>query len=97
MTRAYYDQVVQELDGMGLLPANLPNYDELQRGGFVGWTHVTDCVQEPPSMWKQEGSWGFVLRDSSAIEFRPWKGKLNFFNVPKDVLSAPEHKGRAAP
>lgn len=97
MTRAYYDQVVQELDGMGLLPVDLPAYDELQRGGFVGWTHVTDCVQEHPSKWKQEGSWGFVLRNSSTIEFRPWKGKLNFFNVPKDVLSAPGHKERAAP
>ena len=38
MTRAYYDQVVQELDGMGLLPA----YDDFQRGSLVGWTHVTD-------------------------------------------------------
>jgi hypothetical protein len=50
----------------------------------VGWTHVTDCVQEHHSKWKQEGSWGFVLRNSSAIEFKPWKGKLNFFNVPKE-------------
>lgn len=97
MSRAYYEQVVQELDGMGLLPADLPAYDELQRGGFVGWTHVTDCVQELPSKWKQEGSWGFVLRDSCPIEFKPWKGKLNFFNVPKTVLLAPEHKERAAP
>jgi len=38
-----------------------------------------------------------VLRNSNPIEFKPWKGKLNFFNVPKDVLSAPEHKERAAP
>ncbi|MEG2976036.1 MAG: ASCH domain-containing protein [Comamonas sp.] len=97
LTRKYYDQVVQELDGMGLLPADLSTYDELHRGGFVGWTHVTDCVQEHHSKWKQEGNWGFVLRDSSPIEFKPWKGKLNFFNVPKDVLSAPEHKERAAP
>ena len=97
MSRTYYDHVVQELDGMGLLPAALPTYDELPRGGFVGWTHVTDCVQEHHSKWKQEGSWAFVLRNSNPIEFKPWKGKLNFFNVLKDVLSAPEHKERAAP
>ena len=92
MTRAYYDQVVQELDGMGLLPANLPAYDELQRGGFVGWTRVVGCVQESSSKWKQEGSWGFELRDSRPISFHPWKGKLQFFNVPNDVFSGTEHR-----
>ena len=103
MTRTYYDQVVQELDGMGLLPADLPAYYELQRGGFVGWTRVVGCVQESNSKWKQEGSWGFVLRDSHPIPFHPWKGKLQFFNVPNDVFSgaeqrlAHEKKERATP
>lgn len=92
LTRKYYDQVVQELDGMGLLPADLPAYDELQRGGFVGWTHVTDCVQESSSKWKQEGSWGFVLRDSSPTEFLAWKGQLGFFNVPNNVFEGVEHR-----
>jgi hypothetical protein len=86
MTRKYYDQVVQELDGLGLLPADLPAYEDLHRGGFVGWTHVADCVQESSSKWKQEGTWGFVLHSSSPIDFLPWKGKLNFFNVPNGVL-----------
>lgn len=46
MIPAYSDQIVQELVGKGLLSADLPAYDELQHGGFVGWTHVTVCVQK---------------------------------------------------
>ncbi|UNV91811.1 MULTISPECIES: hypothetical protein [unclassified Comamonas] len=90
MTRKYYDQVVQELDGMGLLPADLPAYEDLHRGGFVGWTHVVGCVQESSSKWKQEGTWGFVLRNSSSIDFLPWKGQLNFFNVPESAIARAE-------
>lgn len=92
MTRTYYDQVVQELDGMGLLPPDLPAYEDLHRGGFVGWTHVTDCVQEHHSKWKQEGSWGFVLRNSRPTEFLAWKGQLGFFNVPNNVFAGVEHR-----
>ena len=71
---------------MGLLPANMPAYEELPRGGFVGWTHVTDCRQHHLSPWKQDGTHGFVLRDSSPIPFVPWKGRLGFFNVPKEAV-----------
>lgn len=96
MTRKYYDQVTLELEAAGLLPScGMPAYEELERGGFVGWTRVVDCVTESDSDWKQDGSYGFVLRDSRPIPFHPWKGKLNFFNVPNDALAAPVHKGRA--
>ena len=41
-------------------------------------------VQESSSKWKQEGSWGF---DSTPINFQPWKGTLQFFNVPNNALA----------
>ncbi|MFD2754254.1 ASCH domain-containing protein [Comamonas terrae] len=89
MPRKYYDQVALELEAAGLLPAGgLPAYEDLERGGFVGWTRVVDCVTESDSGWKQDGSYGFVLRDSRPIPFLPWKGKLNFFNVPRSALAA---------
>lgn len=89
MARRYYDEVCEELQQLGqglgpcLLPPTMPAYEDLPRGGFVGWTHVTDCCQHHPSPWKQDGSHGFVLRDSSPIPFVPFKGRLGFFNVPK--------------
>lgn len=91
MTRRYYEQTVGELRLGGLCPADMPAYEELQRGGFVGWTRVVDCVKEHPSPWKTDypfemDSYGFVLRDSRPIPFVPWKGRLGFFNVPKEAL-----------
>ena len=87
MARKYYEQTVGELRLGGLCPAGMPAFEDLQRGGFVGWTHVVDCVQDHPSPWTQAMSpYGFVLRDSSPIPFVPWKGRLGFFNVPVEVL-----------
>ena len=37
MARRYYDETCEELLRMGLLPANMPAYEDLPRGGFVGW------------------------------------------------------------
>jgi hypothetical protein len=87
MTRKFYDATVGELALSNLCPADMPAYEELQRGGLVGWTRVVDCVEQHPSPWKQEGSHGFVLRDSRPISFVPWKGRLGFFNVPQTALS----------
>ena len=87
MARSYYDTVVADLTAAGLCPANMPAYEDLPRGGFVGWTHVIDCRQQHPSPWKQDGSHGFVLRDSSPIPFVPFKGRLGFFNVPKETVT----------
>lgn len=89
MTRAYYDQITEELGNAGMLPASgLPAYEDLPRGGLVGWTRIVDCVEHSPSPWKQEGTFGFVLRESRPIPFVPFKGRLQFFNVPKHALEA---------
>ena len=86
MARRYYDEVCEELLRMGLLPASMPAYEDLPRGGFVGWTRLTNCTQHHHSPWKQDGSHGFVLRDSSPIPFVPFKGRLGFFNVPVGIV-----------
>lgn len=94
MTRAYYDQITEELENACVLPVSgLPPYEKLMRGGLVGWTRIVDCVDQSASKWKQEGSFGFVLRDSRPIAFTPWKGRLQFFNVPKHALEA-DHETR---
>ena len=91
MARRYYDATVGELQLSGICPPNLPRYEDLERGGLVGWTTIVDCVITHPSPWKQEDPFGnpvhgFVLRDSSPMPFVPWKGRLGFFNVPRDAL-----------
>lgn len=87
MTRAYFDRITEELINAGMLPAGgLPSHEELPRGGLVGWTRIVDCVKHSASTWKQEGSFGFVLRDSRPIPFVPWKGRLQFFNVRRNAL-----------
>lgn len=50
-------------------------------GGIVGETEVVDCVTESCSPWF-EGPYGFVLKKSKPLPFKPCKGMLNFFNVP---------------
>ena len=89
MTRRFYDETVGELKLSGLCPPDLPAYEDLARGGLVGWTRVVDCVKEHPSRWKTSYPWdtyGFVLRDSRPIPFIPWNGRLGFFNVPKEAI-----------
>ena len=86
MTRPFYDATVAELSAAGLCPPDLPAFEDLPRGGLVGWTRVVDCLQEHPSPWKLEGSHGFVLRDSRPMPFVPWKGRLGFFNVPREAI-----------
>ncbi len=88
MARRYYDEVGEELARLNLLPPSMPAYEALPRGGFVGWTHVIDCCQQHPSPWKQDGSHGFVLRDSRPIPFVPWKGQLGFFNAPNGAVES---------
>lgn len=63
----------------------VPDKDELPRGGFVGVATLVDCVRESPSPWftgaDTEDGHGFVMADAREIDFLPWKGRLGFFNV----------------
>lgn len=86
LTQRIYDEIRAELESASLLPPDFPAFKALPLGGFVGWTRVADCCQQHPSPWKQEGTHGFVLRDSRPIPFVPWKGRLGFFNVPEGAV-----------
>lgn len=57
------------------------NPKTLERGGIVGSTEIIDCVHDHPSPWKVEGAYGFVLRNSKPLLFRPLRGQLGFFEV----------------
>lgn len=59
---------------------NLPRPDEFERGGIVGRTKITDCVEDSDSPWFF-GPHGFVLDQlaSKPLPFVPCRGKLGFF------------------
>jgi hypothetical protein len=65
------------LKSKGITP---PDRNEILKGGIVGHAEIIDCVISSPSPWFF-GKYGFVLINQKPIEFIPYKGKLNFFNV----------------
>jgi hypothetical protein len=64
----------------------LPAFDILkaQCGGIVGETQIVGCINgnDPCESPWFTGEWGFVLRDSKILPFRPCTGALGIFNVP---------------
>jgi hypothetical protein len=51
-------------------------------GGIVGEARLVDCVTESTSKWFR-GVYGFVLSDAKPLPFRPVRGVLGFFEVPR--------------
>lgn len=62
----------------------IPTFAEMQKmcGGIVGQAKIIDCVTEHASPWKDDGSYGFVLRDARPLPFYPLKGMLGFLKCP---------------
>ncbi len=52
-----------------------------QRGGIIGSVVMTACMPRFNSPWFF-GKWGFVFIDPKPLEFRPYPGQLNIFEVP---------------
>lgn len=66
---------------------DLPDFDQLERGGIVGSVELVDCVRDSESEWFY-GAYGFVLRDPKPLPFIPYKGALGFFDVPDHALAS---------
>jgi hypothetical protein len=88
---AFYVHASQKLDGsreerealcvwvwerFGVL---LPADDELPVGGIVGSAHVVGVVEYSRSPWFK-GPIGLVLDHAKPMPFRPYKGRLGFFD-----------------
>jgi hypothetical protein len=67
-------------------PADVPTIDALQFGGFIGSVELIDSVDASESPWYM-GEKGFVLRDPQPMQFVPYKGRLNFFEVPAKMVT----------
>lgn len=60
---------------------DLPPFEEMERGGIVGITTLSDCVHAHSSPWKMEGYFGFVLKDTQPVRFIPYKGQQGWFTA----------------
>ncbi len=85
MTRYEYLDAIDFIvdSGMPPLPVDFPAYEHLERGGIVGSIEIVDSVTSHASPWFV-GRYGFVLRDPRPLPFRPYKGRLGFFEVPNE-------------
>lgn len=79
MTWGEYNTTMCKLRRLGGKMIEIPNFDELERGGIVGSVEIVDCVQHSDSPWFC-GPWGFVLRNPEPSGFVPMRGQLGFFN-----------------
>lgn len=60
------------------LGLDIPDQDDLPRGGIVGRAEIVDVVENSASPWFF-GHYGFVLDKQKSIAFTPCKGALGFF------------------
>lgn len=58
----------------------LPDFEELQRGGIVGFVTATGCTNEETSPWFF-GPVGIELANAHALPFVPMTGRLMFFET----------------
>ncbi|AHJ13145.1 ASCH domain-containing protein [Sulfurospirillum multivorans] len=59
---------------------DLPPIDKLVTGKILGMVDLIDCVQEHTSVWKEKGTWGYVLQKPQPLnEPIAAKGNLGFW------------------
>ena len=87
-----YPKRVYALDSEGWPRIYGGEYPERESmiGGIVGVATITGCVDSSDSKWFM-GPYGFTLADAKPLPFIPCKGKLGFFNVPRDVADQLRH------
>jgi len=62
----------------------------LDLGGIVGMVDITDCTLHPileeHKDWHEPGMYAWLLDNAQPLPFIPYKGKLNFFEVPDELI-----------
>jgi hypothetical protein len=62
------------------------DFHEYERGGIVGYAHLTHTVTASSSWWFQ-GPYGFVLTHRHPVDLLPLRGQLGLFDVPAEISS----------
>lgn len=64
----------------------VPPFADLQRGGIVGSVFLADSRDSSTSPWYM-GEKAFLLVAPAPLPFVPLKGRLNFFEVPDELVT----------
>ena len=71
---------------LGLSLADFPQqFEDFERGGFIGIVDVVDCVQKHESPWFF-GPRGWVFANPMRTEFVPFRGMPGLFPVPDEIV-----------
>lgn len=62
------------------LAQTMPTAEQFQVGGFVGVVTITGTCESSPSPWFF-GPVGYQLKDAMQLKFRPFRGRLSFFET----------------
>lgn len=66
-------------------PAELPDLEDLAKGGIVGRATIIEVMRGSSSPWF-EGPYGLVLAKATPLKLIPWPGQLGLFEVPDHVV-----------
>lgn len=85
------DFEAQRAEVLAEFGVQVPELDDLPRGGVVGQARLTHCAATSASRWHLADHHAWALADAKPLPFYPCKGGLSFFNVPlTDMGMAPE-------
>lgn len=84
MRRADYDEAVDFAQQVAP-HIDVPTFDDLPRGGFVGMAELVRCTDSHHSPWFT-GPFGFVLANAQPLEFTAGRGRLGFFSASDQIL-----------
>lgn len=79
LTRKEYDEACAMIVDR-LISVDIPDLDDLQRGGIVGYATITGTCESSPSPWFF-GPIGFQLANANALPLHPLSGRLGFFDT----------------
>lgn len=65
---------------------DFPTSQDMQRGGIIGSVELVGSIDSSESPWYM-GQKAFTLRDPKPLPFLPYKGQLQFFEVPDRLVS----------
>lgn len=64
----------------------MPDRDDMLRGGIIGSGELVDSLDTCSPPW-HTGEKALVLRNPKPLSFAPVKGRLNFFEVPDELVA----------
>ena len=94
MTKRAYDDAMEFVeDSVRNAPAvllELPDHDQLERGGIVGVTEILDCRKNKGLFdlddWETDAGYAWLFGEAAPLPFTPCTGTLGLWDAPEWVV-----------